>query len=219
MTYPQMRIDMPWSLVKGGFKKTPHYSSLSQKTVTGRRSSVSMMPFATWDFEVDLNYVLGGETIQGSVVQDFLSCFMQTHGAAGFFLFTDPNDNTVSDAEGILLNVTPGCSAPLGQVGDGTSTQFQLGRSIGSGLDLLQNVNGYRVYVNGVEDDAYSINQTGVVTFNTAPATGAMLTWDGSFQYLCQFTDDTLKDFGRFSRNVSGFLWSGSSIAFEGVIA
>lgn len=213
-----MRVDMPWSLVKSGFKKTPHFSSLTQKTASGRRSSLSLMPFATWDFEVDLNFVLGGETVAGSVVQDFLSCYLQTCGGAGFFLFTDPNDNTVSQADGALLNVTPGAVAPLGQTGDGVSTQYQLARTIGGGLDVLQNVSGYEVYVNGVATPI-AINSTGIVTFPSAPAAGAMLTWDGSFQYLCQFTEDTLKDLGRFSQNPSGFLWSCGSIAFEGVIA
>lgn len=215
MAYPVMATTVPWSLVKGGFKKTPHFNTQTQKPAAGRgRSSISMMPFPTWDFSVDLNSVLGGESIAGSVLQSFLGCFIACCGGGGFFLFTDPNDNTVSQVEGVLLNVTPGAAAPMGMLGDGVSTQYQLARTIDQGADILQNA-AAEVYVNGVLAPG-TLSATGVFTFTTAPAAGTMLSWDGSFQYLCQFTDDTIKDLGRFNKNASGWLWS-ASVDFESV--
>ncbi len=216
--YPELSTAVPWSLVKSGFRKTPHFNSLTQKTAAGRRSSVNLMPFPTWDFELDLNMVQGGEAVAGSVLQAFLGCYIRCCGAAGFFLFTDPNDNTVSQAEGVLLNVSPGAAAPMGQSGDGVSQQFQLARTIGAGVDILQNVPGAEFYVDGASALG-SVSATGVVTFDTAPAAGAMPSWDGSFRYLCQFTDDTLKDLGRVSKNANGFLWSCSAVDFESVFA
>jgi len=210
-----MSTAIPWSLVQSGFKKTPHFNSATQKPVSGRgRSSISLAPFATWDFEVDLSYVLGGESIAGSVLQSFLGCYMACRGAGGFFLFTDPNDNTVSQVEGTLLNVSPGAAAPMGNLGDGVSQQFQLARSIDQGTDAIQNLVGAEFYVSGVAATG-SLSATGVVTFDTPPADGAMLTWDGAFQYLCQFSDDTLKNLARVSKNANGFLWSCPSITFE----
>ena len=42
-----------------------------------------------------------------------------------------------------MLNVTSGAAAPMGTTGDGTSTQFQLARSIGGvAWDGDQNLNG-----------------------------------------------------------------------------
>jgi hypothetical protein len=79
----------------------------------------------------------------------------------------------------------------------------------------LQNV-AAEVYVNGAPA-AGTLSATGVYTFTTAPASGAMLTWDGTFQYLCQFTDDTLKDLGRVNKNANGWIWSCASIDFESV--
>lgn len=211
-----MSTSIPWSLVKSGFKKTPHFNTQTQKPVNGRgRSSISLMPYPTWDFEVDLNYVAGGEAVAGSVLQSFLGLYMATCGGGGFWVFTDPNDNNVSQVEGVLLNVTPG-AAPMGQLGDGVSQQFQLARTIGQGVDILQNALA-EVYVNGMPA-AGSLGTTGVFTFNTAPPAGAMLSWDGTFTYLCQFTDDSLKDLARVTKNVdAGFLWVCSSIAFESV--
>ena len=43
----------------------------------------------------------------------------------------------------------------------------------------------------------YSIGSTGLITFVTAPANGAALTWSGSFYYRCRFVDDEAR-FDRF---------------------
>jgi len=216
MAYVEMNTGIPWSLVKGGFKKTPRFNTLSQKTAAGRgSSSVSLMPYPGWDFEVDLNLVPGGESQRFSVLQWFLGCYIATCGGGAYFLFTDPNDNAVDDQEqSVLLNVTPGADSPMGRTGDGTSTAFQLARLIDQGVDVLQNVSNVEVFVNGVLTDA-AISDTGVATFATAPADNAALTWNGAFRYLCQFTDDRLSGLARESKNSGGFLWSCSSITFE----
>lgn len=218
MAYPVMSTSVPWSLVKSGFKKTPHYNTVRQMTAARRGSSAfSLMPYPTWDFEVDLNHVLGGEAIAGSVLQSFLGTFMACRGGGDFFFFTDPNDNAVTTVQGVMLNVTPGAAAPMGQRGDGASKVFQLARSIDQGVDILQNVTLTQVCINGVPTVAYSVSSTGVVTFTVAPANNAVITWAGTFRYLCQFKDDTLGDLARVSKNGSGFLWDCSAIAFESV--
>lgn len=219
MSYPVMSTSVPWSLVKGGFHKTPHFSSVPQRPAAGRGiSTLALMPYPTWDFELDLNAVLGGESISGSVLQDFLGCYMACLGGGGFFLFTDPNDNAVTLAASTMLDVTPLSSTPMSQTGNASSTQFQLARLIGPGVDILQNVSSLVVQVNGSTKTLgtdYSVSATGVVTFVSAPAAAAVLTWSGTFQYLCLFKEDTLKDLARVNKNSAGFLWSCSSIAFE----
>lgn len=220
MTYSLMNPGVPWSLVKGGFHKSPDFKTLLQETVTGRGDgAIALKPFATWKFEVDLNYVQGGESNQYSVLQWFLGCFMATYGRAGLFLFTDPSDNAVDDTGLVTpqscMIAAPGGALQAGQMkGDGTTTQFQLARTIDQGVDILQQVSNVSVYVNG-NLTTVTVNSTGVVTFSAAPASGAVLTWGGAFQYLCRFTDDTLKDLARVSKNPTNFLWSCSSIDFE----
>ncbi len=223
MTYPLMRTSVPWSLVKSGFHKTPTFEggTLAYKAPTGHRSALSLKPYATWAFKLDLNMVQGGEAVEGSVLQSFLGCFLATCGGAGFFLFTDPNDNAVNDTglstpQSCLLNVTPGAANPMGQLGDGVSTQFQLARMVDQGVDILQQVSNVEVYVNGAVATC-TIGSTGVVTFSSAPPANAVLTWGGNFQYLCQFTDDTMKDLARVSKNSGGWLWSCGSVDFESV--
>jgi hypothetical protein len=221
MPYPEMSPLTPWSLVKGGFRKTPCFNSLVQETAAGPgTSSIALMAYPTWDFEVDLSLVGGGESVQYSVFQAFLGTFIATCGGGAFFLFTDPNDSSVDDTglttpQSAMLNVTEGAATPMGQTGDGTSTQFQLARLIGAGVDVLQNVCNVVVFVDGAAV-SFTIDDTGIVTFASAPANNAKLTWSGAFKYLCQFTDDTLKDLTRESKNSAGWLWSCSSIAFKG---
>jgi hypothetical protein len=217
MSYPEMSTDVPWSLVKSGFKKSPVFRTDVQEATAGRgNSAVSYNPFARWAFALDLSYISGAEN-QESVLQDFLSCFLECNGRAGRFLFTDPNDNRVEQTEGILMNVTAGAAVPFGMVGDGSSTQFRFGRRIGRARDLLQNVTGYQVYVNGTLTDV-TVSDTGVVIFSTAPADGAMLSWDGDFRYLCRFSDDRVSDLARVNKNADGFLWS-ATVSFESEFA
>ena len=219
MPYATMSTSVPWSLVKSGFKKTPDYNTVKQKTAASRGDAAfSLKPYPTWNFNLDLNAVLGGEWVSGSVLQDFLGCFMACAGGAALFLFTDPNDNTVALSAGVALNVTPGAAQPMEQVGDGTSKVFQLARTIGQGVDILQNVTittlmvGSSTMALGTD---YSVDDTGVVTFVSAPAFNAIITWEGSFQYLCQFAEDTLAGLARVNVNSSGWLWECSSIKFE----
>ena len=359
MSYPVMSTSIPWGLVKGGFHKSTAYNTVKEKTAAGCGDvSFAMKPYPTWDFVVDLLYVPGGESVQGSVLQSFLGTYIQTGGGRGYFLFTDPNDRTVTTAQGCMLNVTPtagnlvqnpgfemagaapgpnwtavgapisylssgqydgtqslGLSSfaavwqttdtnptiganytltgyaktvggvtgsiglyfynssgaqitsnsigttsptwvpltvsqvcpsgaakvevycfsgagqcyfddlqliapaftPMGMVGDGASTQFQLARTISGGVDLLQNVAITGVYLNGTPTVAYSVSDTGVVTFATAPGVGQAITWAGSFQYLCQFDDDTLESLARVSKNSANWIWDCPSIKFESV--
>jgi hypothetical protein len=218
MSYAQMPTNIPWNLVRSGFHKTPSYSTLVQTPASGRgRSAIAMKPYPTWNFVIDLYMVQGGEGNAGSILQAFLGLYLLTQGRGNFFLFTDPNDNVV-DA-GIMLNVTTTATEPMGQLGDGTSNLFQLARNIGPGVDILQQVSGVEIFVNGTAlgSGAFSLSSTGVVNFASAPPVNAVLTWTGGFQYLCQFTDDTLKDLSRASKNFGGWLWECPSISLESV--
>jgi hypothetical protein len=213
MSYPVLSTSVKFALTKSGFKKTPHFNSLTQTPAAGRgRSTIALMPYATWDFEVELI------PTNPTVLKTFLGCYLATCGGGAFFLFTDPNDNTVDDTTGIMLNVTPGAASPMSKIGDGASTKFQLARTIGQGVDVLQNVSVTHVKVNG-SIVAAGVSDTGVVTFTSAPAASAVLTWAGTFQYLCQFKDDTLQDLAAVNKNsADGLLWTCASIAFESVL-
>ena len=221
MSYPLMPSNMPW-VRAAGLHKTPHFNTITMKPAAGRGVvTASLVPYATWDFEVALSMAIGSESDSESIVNAFVGVFLQCQGATGFFLFTDPNDNVIPQANGTMLNVTPGAATPMGNEGDGSSTQFQLARIIGGGYDIIQNVNGTpTLYVNGSLTTSYSVSSTGVITFETAPPATATLQWTGSFYYLCQFAEDTLKDLSRmyaYGPNIADSLWDCGDIRFSSV--
>jgi uncharacterized protein (TIGR02217 family) len=121
-------------------------------------------------------------------------------------LFTDPQDNTLTGAQ-------------FG-TGNGSSTRFQLSRNIHGYPDIIQNLNGTpTIYVNGTPTTPASISSTGVVTFSSAPANNAVLTWSGSFFYLCRFAEDTLDATRSFTINSGIDHWMVQGVKFSSEFA
>src|ERR1700677_2439682 len=158
MSYPTISSTVVWQLA-GGFHKSPAYNTIVQIPAAGRGiSTAGLKPFPTWNFEVNLKAITGGEALLSSVLAQFLGLYMEVLGGAGFFLMTDINDNTVSVGNSAMMNVTPGAAVPMGLNGDGVSTQFQLVRQVGGGgWDVIQNVSSTpSIYVNGALVSAVS---------------------------------------------------------------
>jgi uncharacterized protein (TIGR02217 family) len=105
------------------------------------------------------------------------------------WLFDDPSDDTVT--------------AQSFGTGDGTTTAFQLTRTLGGFNEPIQNINGTpSIYIGGMlQSSGYTIGSTGIVTFSTAPSIGAVLTWTGNFYFRCRFTVD-LAEFDQFAKNL-----------------
>jgi len=221
MSYPIMPA-LPISMAKG-LKKTPHFNTVLQKVAAGKgNASTGLAPLPTWDFEFDLAAISGNEAASSSVIAGFLGTFMACNGQAGLFLFTDPQDNTISYANSAMFDTQAGSATPMALVGNGVTTSFQLGRNIGGvvgALDIIENVVGsITVKVNGIVTAAYSLASTGVLTFTTAPAIGATLSWTGSFRYLCRFDADTVDATRTFTTNSGTDLWDVSTIKFASEI-
>lgn len=203
-----------------GLKKTPNFNSVIQKVAAGRgNAAVSLKPYPTFDFEFDLDHIQGNEASASSVIAQFLGTMMACQGSANLFLFTDPQDSTVTYSTGGMLDVTAASATPMGVTGNGVSTQFQLARSIGGvAYHITQNITVTGLKVNGTLKNAgtdYTVSSTGVVTFVSAPASNAILTWQGTFQYLCRFSEDSVDAVREFTTNSGTDLWSVSSIKWS----
>jgi uncharacterized protein (TIGR02217 family) len=204
MPFPTMPT-MPISMA-AGLKKSPNFNTVRQKGPAGVNAAISLKPYPTWDFEFSLDHITGHERLASSVVAQFIGTFMATAGGANPFYFTDPQDNTLTGAQ-------------FG-VGDGTHTRFQLSRNIYGAVDIIQNLNGTpSIYVGGSLTTPTSISSTGVVTFASAPANGAILTWSGSFRYLCRFAEDTIDSTRSFSINSGIDQWMVQSVKFSSEFA
>jgi hypothetical protein len=204
MSYPIMPT-MPISMA-AGLKKSPNFNTLRQKGTAGVNAAVALKPYPTWSFEFSLDHITGHEQLATSVVAQFMGTYMATAGGANLFLFTDPQDNTLTGAQ-------------FG-TGNGSSTRFQLSRNIHGYPDIIQNLNGTpTIYVNGTPTTPASISSTGVVTFSSAPANNAVLTWSGSFFYLCRFAEDTLDATRSFTINSGIDHWMVQGVKFSSEFA
>lgn len=201
MAYPVMP-SLPISMAKGLGKK-PNFNSIGQETAAGVGNSfVGLKPYPTTDFEFDLDNIQGNEALGASVMSQFMGTFMACGGRAVLFQFTDPQDNQAT-------NMTFG-------TGDGSTVAFQLSRQWGGATDIIQNpVGSINIYVDGVLTAPASVSTTGVVTFSSAPANGATLTWTGAFCYLCRFAADTVDAVRSFTTNNGVDQWNISSIKFS----
>ncbi len=188
-----------------GRKKTPRFNTIEQLTSAEQGSVyIPTMVYPVWDFSFDIPYLSGRMDDPTSGIAQLIGLMFSCKGRAGTFLFTDPEDNSVTNFK-------------FG-TGDGSSKVFQLTRPIDTNgeVDIVQNLNGTpSIFNNGtLLTSGYSIDNKGVVTFGTAPASGHALTWTGSYYFRLRFMEDTLTDLKEFYANA----WAVSKLDFKSVI-
>lgn len=202
MSLPVLQ-NFPLSMAEG-LHKNPNFNTVRQKGPAGINAGIALKPYPTWDFTFSLENIQGTEQNPATVLAMFFGIFMATAGGAGQFLFRDPQDNTEVGAQ-------------FG-VGNGTATMFQLSRPIFGQPDIIQNLDGTpTIFINGTAATAAqaSVGPSGIVTFATAPANGATLTWSGAFFYLCRFSEDTIDSVRTFTINSGIDTWTISGVKFS----
>ncbi len=173
---PGMKMDLT---------RAPRFKTLIQSAVSGKETRAAFMGFPLWDLTLAYEFLQSGR--RGNDLDQILALFGQVKGAWDSFLLSVPDDNTVTDH--------------LIATGNG-SRSYQLMRSItASGFTLTEpvmNVNTVtNVKVNGIAVSGYTVSSTGLLTLPVTPATGAPITWSGSYYFRCRFANDTA-DFSRF---------------------
>jgi uncharacterized protein (TIGR02217 family) len=181
--------------------KAPRFATRIQRAVSGRELRVVDQPNPTWIWT--LTYAVlrdehdtratSGPGVGYDELRTLMGFFLQQQGALQPFLFNDPTDDTVS-------------AQPIG-TGDGSTTVFQLVRSMGVGLPsggfaepiIAPNVVS-AIYFDGIVQSAaeYSVDPaTGLVTFTAPPPAGQIITADFTYYFRVRFADDTA-DFENF---------------------
>jgi uncharacterized protein (TIGR02217 family) len=160
--------------------RTPTWSTNIQKTVSGRevRASFFSVPIYTYSLTYEV-------LRQGAAFLEWQALFgfyNARGGAFDSFLLDDPNDDTVT-----AMNFG---------TGDGVTTTFQLGRSLGGFFEPIYNTHSTPlIYKGGVLQTVvtdYTISSSGLVTFVVAPAAAAALTWTGTYYWRVRFSDDSI---------------------------
>lgn len=185
-----------------GYRRSPMFDTRIQKSVSGKELRTAYMAYPLWKYTLTYE-VLRDDTVNNEL-KTLAGFFLARQGQYDSFLFTDPDDSSVT--------------AQSFGTGDGTTTAFQLIRTYGGFAEPVQNVNGTpSIYVAGVLKTVtthYTISSTGLVTFTAGniPTAGQALTWTGSYYQRCRFLMDAA-DFEKFMKQ----LWELKKVEFQTV--
>lgn len=174
--------------LKWGTIKSPMWSTGIQKAASGRELRGSFFSFPRYKISLGYEVLRSGALAE---LQAMVGFFNARRGSFESFLYLDPEDNAVVDQ-------------PFG-VGAAGQTQFQLVRTYGGYVEpvlapqlMVHGGVGPRIMVNGAaQTSGYTVGEDGLVTFASAPAAGAVLSWSGIYYWRCRFMQDSA-DFERF---------------------
>lgn len=181
----------------------PRFDTRVQVSVSGRELRSAFQAFPLWDFQ--LSYEVLREAAAVDELRTIEGFFLARRGMWDSWLYTDPDDNAVTDQQFGIAN--------------GSTLQFQLTRAFGYGahtfVEPVQNVNVLtnikRNNVTLASPADYSVNSTGLVTFVSGGTNGHALTWSGTFRYRVRFLIDVLE-----AERFSYLLWEVKKLSFRG---
>lgn len=160
--------------------KTPQWTTRRARAVSGFERRVQQRIYPMYGVEMSIEVLRDAAGLDEA--RNLIGFFNARAGQFDSFLYTDPDDNSVTDH-------TFGTR-------DGTTTQFQLLRAFGGFIEPVHNVNVLtNIKSNGVAlatPADYSISATGLVTLTAAGTAGHVLTWSGSFYWRVIFDTDKL---------------------------
>lgn len=173
--------------------KTAIWKGIIQKVISGKEVRTRLWSYPLYgislkyNFLTDKDFNINVSGIDSSDFETLLSFYNMVGGTFDNFLYLDPVDYTVTDE-------TIGTA-------DNSETQFQLTRSI---LTWTEPIFAIKVITNikvgGTPTTDYTVNDFGLVTFNTAPSSG-VITWTGEYYFRCRFAKEEI-DFDRFLNNL-----------------
>jgi len=194
--FPSNLPGITWDIPRAVSFKTNVFEALS-----GAERRIRHRPIPK--HRIDLSYEVLRERANLTELQTLRGFFMSRNGSFDSFLFHDPYDGQVTNYQ-------------FG-IGDGSTTQFQLTRTIGTRTDVIHNPEatmaiGFEWFPTIGSDaqfwpqpfgswpasDVYtppvggwSLLPNGVIQFATAPPAGQRLLWTGRYYYRARFADDT----------------------------
>lgn len=175
------------TLIGLGFNVTraPIWSTNVSRSMSGKRNAIGFYSSPLYQYELTYD-VLRSDSVNLEY-QSLLGFFNSLHGNLTPFLYTDPDDYTVTLQQ-------------IG-VGDGVTLAYQLVRTLGGFSEPILAPNTVsKVYVDGVDQagfwtvSAYGTAAPGVITFSGghAPTSGKAITATFTYYWPCAFDDATM---------------------------
>jgi uncharacterized protein (TIGR02217 family) len=182
-------------------KKTPTFSTRLASHSSGREVRASLYAHALYQFELTFNALDSSgawPALQAQSLQSLMGLWLTCAGQLGTFLYTDPSDYQAT-AQAIAT-------------GDGVTTSFTLGRTIGGFYEPVSYVTALGAVTVAGTTTAATLSQPNTLTFATAPASGAAIAATFQYAFLCRFLDDQAE----FENFMAG-LWKVGSLKFRSV--
>ena len=179
--------------------KAPQWSTKVVRATSGRERRTAHWPYPLWQFE--LQYEVVRHRPANDELATMWEFFNVIQGQYLPWLFVDPSDCQIPSSAPVTFGV-----------GDGSTTAFQLCRSLNSFVEPVYAVYSPTILDNGAAAGAQTIGANGVITFSAAPAAGHTLSWYGYFYFLCRFHQDDLT----FTQVVN-LLWAGRALKFTSI--
>jgi len=170
--------------------KKPQFDTRIASHVSGREVRVPLRIYPLYEFEAVYSGLTsaasGGFAPQlgSQSLQSLMGFFNQMQGQANTFLYSDPDDNTIT-------------GQALGNA-DGATTAFLFARTLGGFAEPVGWVTAVNnVYLNGAPTAAYTFTGPNTLNLNSAPAFGVAVSADFTYAYNCRFLEDQM-DFEEF---------------------
>lgn len=177
-----------------------------------REMRVAQQTFPIWDIELlfeelidqTQNQVLYGPFLGYEQFETLVGLWLMMYGQAGLFAFNAPWDYSRTDQ--------------VIAIGDGTTTDFPIFRTWGTGSIATEAPIGMVDAVTNVKLNGTVLSPTeygwtrSYVNFAAAPLAGTVITMTLSYYYICRFVADE-QDFEEFSKN----RWAVPSLKFRAV--
>lgn len=185
------------------FTRTSMWSTSRETAYNGTTAAFPNWSYPRYQFTLNFGF-LGAGNINGQTNTDWQTLsgfFDQLFGGAALFQINIPNDTSVT-------------TQAFG-TGDGSTTKFQLVRTLGGATCPVLALLTAAIFDNGVLKTAgvdYTIDNFGVVTFTSAPVNTHALTWTGTYNWYCRFDDDTLE-----LSNIMTNIWECKKLTFTTV--
>ena len=194
--FPQL-AGQGWSV-----HKRPSFATRVAGHVSGREVRSAYYAQALYEFELTFDALAANAGYGGvgaSSLQTLFGFYLACQGQLGTFVYLDPSDG--------------GVTGQAVATGDGTTKSFTLVRTLGGAAEKISWVQQVSaVYVAGVAQSGFTVATPNSLTLAAAPASGAAITADFTYGFLCRFLDDQ-EDF----ENVMSGLWKVASLKFRSV--
>lgn len=156
--------------------RTLIYSTLIQTSATGKELRVSQRTYPIVEHSLKYNFLR--DTTAYPELKTLVGFYKARQGDADNFYYTDPEDYQATD---VLIGT-----------GNGSNRDFQLLAVTGTHTEPIFNPNAITsVTVNG-SAQGYVLQSNGVVRMNSAPGSGALVRWNGTYYYRARFLDPKL---------------------------